>query len=115
MKKNKRKEASVVTAVMNTNLTICMGQMQELNKPLNFLDCICLVIGDEDYAARTKKLMPSSLPDPEMYRTEIVSTKTATIKSKPEEEKGNAHDKDDELYSLIKSIQYHMYSRSTIV
>jgi hypothetical protein len=50
-------------------------------------------------------------PDPEMYRTEVVSTTKATIKSEPEEEKGNAHDEDDELYSLIKSIQYHTFTR----
>ena len=96
--KNKRKEASVATAVMNTNLTIRMGQMQELNESLNFLDRIRLVIGDEEYAARAKRLM-SCLPDPETYKTEVVNTKIATIKSEPEEEKDNECDEEDDLYS----------------
>ena len=85
---------------MNTNLTICMGQMQELHESLNFLDHICLVIGDEEYAARAKRLMSCLPPDPETYKTEVVNTKIATIKSEPaEEEKDNEHDEEDELYS----------------
>ena len=83
-----------MTAVMNTNLTICMGQMQELKESLNFLDHICLVIGDEEYAAARAKRLMSCLLDPETYKTEVVNTKIATIKSEPEEEKDNEHDKE---------------------
>jgi hypothetical protein len=90
--KVKRKEAETVTAAMNTNLSIRMGQMQELNLSLNFLDCMRTIIGEDEYAARAKRLM-SCLPDPETFRTVVINLK-APIKSEPTED--NMEEQDNE-------------------
>ena len=79
--KKKRKDASVATAVMNTNLTIRMGQMQELKESMNFLDRMRSIIGDEEYATRAIRLM-SCLPDPETYTTEVTRSKELVTTSK---------------------------------
>lgn len=81
--KNKRKDTSVATALMTTNLTIRMAQMQELNLSLNFLDRMRMLIGDDEYTSRAKKLM-SCLPDPETFKMEVVNSNVATtIESEP--------------------------------
>jgi hypothetical protein len=69
-----RKKASVTMHIMNSNLTIRMGQMQELKESMNFLDRMRGIIGDKVYTTRAKKLM-ACLPDPESYTTEVTSTK----------------------------------------
>ena len=90
--KVKRKEAETATAAMNTNLSIRMGQMQELNLSLNFLDRMRTIIGEDEYAARAKRLM-SCLPDPETFRTEVINLE-APIKSEPTED--NMEEQDNE-------------------
>ena len=86
--KNKRKDTSVATALMTTNLTIRMAQMQELNLSLIFLDRMRMLIGDDEYTSRAKKLM-SCLPDPETFKMEVVNSNVATIKSEPAGEDQN--------------------------
>jgi hypothetical protein len=71
--KVKRKEAETATAAMNTNLSIRMGQMQELNLSLNFLDRMRTIIGEDEYAATRAKQLMSCLPDPETFRTEVIN------------------------------------------
>jgi hypothetical protein len=68
---------------MNTNLTIRMGQMQELKESMNFLDRMRGIITDEEYTSRAKKLM-ACLPDPETYTTEVTSTKELVMAIKTE-------------------------------
>jgi hypothetical protein len=77
---------------MNTNLSIRMGQMQELNLSLNFLDRMRTIIGEDEYAARAKRLM-SCLPDPETFRTEVINLEEP-IKSEPTED--NMEEQDNE-------------------
>ena len=88
--KVQRKEAE--TAAMNTNLSIRMGQVQELNLSLNFLDRMRTIIGEDEYAARAKRLM-SCLPSPETFRTEVINLEEP-IKSEPTED--NMEEQDNE-------------------
>ena len=97
--KKKRKDASVASAVMNSNLSIQMGQMQELKESMNFLDRVRAIIGDEEYAARAMKFM-SCLPDPATYTTEVTRSKELVTMSNPssmEEEEKEDKDEDEEL------------------
>ena len=77
--KNKRKEATVATTVMSTNLNIRMGQMQQLKESMDFLDRFKSIIGDEEYSARARKLL-SCLPDPETFMAEVNSKPLIQIK-----------------------------------
>jgi hypothetical protein len=96
-KKKKRKEASVATSVMNTNLTIRMGQMQELKESMNVLDRMRSIIGNGEYATRAISLM-SCLPDPDTYTTEVTSSKELVTTSKPSStEDKEKEDEEDEL------------------
>ena len=71
-KKDERKDASVATALMNTNLTIRMGQMQELKESMDFLDRMRSLIGEEEYSTRAKRLL-RCLPDPATYKSDVTS------------------------------------------
>ena len=95
--KKKRKEESEATAVMNTNLTIRIGQVQELKVSMNFLDRIRSIIGDEEYATGAIRLM-TCLPDPETYTTEVSSSEELVSTSQPSSmEDKEKEDEEDEL------------------
>ena len=69
--------------MINTNLTIQMGQMQELKESMNFLDRMRAIIGEEDYQNRAKNLM-AFLPDPKTYTTEVTRSKELMAENKKE-------------------------------
>jgi hypothetical protein len=96
--KKKRKTSLFAANVMTSNLTIRMGQMQELKEALNFLDRMRPIIGDEEYAKLAKKYL-SFLPDPATFTNEVTSSKdlAMAIKKEPmdEEEEGENDDEDD--------------------
>jgi hypothetical protein len=87
-KKRKRKTSLFTAHVMTSNLTIRMGQMKELKVEFDFLDRMRVIIGEEEYATRAKKLL-AYMPDPETYTTEVTSSKDLmmAIKTEPMDNK----------------------------
>jgi hypothetical protein len=78
-----RKNTMLVANVMTSNLTIRMGQMKELKEGWDFLDRMRVIIGEEEYATRAKKLL-ACMPDPETYTTEVTSSKDLAMAIKKE-------------------------------
>jgi hypothetical protein len=81
--KRKRKTSLFTANVMTSNLTIRMGQMKELKEEFNFLDRMRVIIGEEEYAISSKKLL-ACMPDPQTYTTEVSSSKDLTMAMKTE-------------------------------
>jgi hypothetical protein len=81
--KRKRKMSLFTANVMTSNLTIHMGQMKELKEEFDFLDRMRVIIGEEEYATRVKKLL-ACMPDLQSYTTEVTSSKDLTMAIKTE-------------------------------
>jgi hypothetical protein len=86
--KNKRKESTVASTVMNTNLNVRMGRMHELKESMDFLDRFKSIIGDKEYDARALKLL-NALPDPETFCSEVSSQHAHVKKEKETAEDGS--------------------------